>query len=244
MRRMTKLVAWSLLAALLLTPVLPVRAQQVSPNLTSVIGPAGTLWYSAASQIVSNTTAATWLFSGTIPASLFSTGATSNFQSTNLGPANASIPLHLILEGIIDQLASPGTLNIGVNFGVGTTTRPSGCTAGSGANSCWFATAALANAVTTGPGAIVAGPVRIDVWLTPIATGTATNATPNIVNTVVLRSRLELPNSGTPATAIILNAGTIAQVNIASAHILNVVWQNGTLGNYLRIYKVILRQVD
>ena len=69
-------------------------------------------------------------------------------------------------------------------------------------------------------------------------------ATPNIVNTVVLRSRLELPNSGTPATAIILNAGTIAQVNIASAHILNVVWQNGTLGNYLRIYKVILRQVD
>ena len=98
--------------------------------------------------------------------------------------------------------------------------------------------------MTTGPGAIVAGPVRIDVWLNPIATGTATNATPNIVNTVVLRSRLELPNSGTPATAIILNAGTIAQVNIASAHILNVVWQNGTLGNYLRIYKVILRQVD
>ena len=68
MRRMTRLVTWSLLAALVLTPVWPVRAQQVSPNLTGVLGPGGMIWYSAASQIVSNTTAATALFSGTIPA--------------------------------------------------------------------------------------------------------------------------------------------------------------------------------
>ena len=63
MRRMTRLVTWSLLAALVLTPVLPVRAQNISPNLTGVLGPGGMIWYSAASQIVSNTTAATALFS-------------------------------------------------------------------------------------------------------------------------------------------------------------------------------------
>ena len=146
------------------------------------------------------------------------------------------MPLHLIMEGLMDRLASPGALSVGVNFGAGTSTRPT-------AASPQFATVTFNNLIS-GPGAVVASPMRLDVWLNPIATGTATNATPNIVNTVVLRARLELPNSGTPATAIILNAGTIAQVNIASAHILNVVWQNGTLGNYLRIYKVILRQVD
>ena len=75
MRRMTRFVAWSLVAALLLTPVLPVRAQNISPNLTGIVGPGGMIWYSAASQIVSNTLTQTYIFSATIPASMFSTGA-------------------------------------------------------------------------------------------------------------------------------------------------------------------------
>ena len=87
--------------------------------------------------------------------------------------------------------------------------------------------------------------MRLDVWLNPIATGTATNATPNIVNTVYMRARLEYNNGATvPATSIVLNLGTVSQVNIASSHILNVIWDEDTIGNYLRIYKVILKQVD
>ena len=237
MRRMTRLVTWSLLAALLLTPVWPVRAQNISPNLTGIVGPGGMIWYSAASQIVSNTLAQTYIFSATIPASMFSTGATSNFPSSLLGPGNASVPLHLIMEGLMDRLASPGALSVGVNFGVGTSTRPSSA-------SPQFATVTFNNLIS-GPGAVVASPMRLDVWLNPIATGTATNATPNIVNTVYMRARLEYNNGATvPATSIVLNLGTVSQVNIASSHILNVIWDEDTIGNYLRIYKVILRQVD
>ena len=41
----------------------------------------------------------------------------------------------------------------------------------------------------------------------------------------------------------ILGAASIAAVNTASAHILNVLWGFGSAGpNYLRIFKVILRQ--
>lgn len=240
MRRMTRFVTWGLIAALLLTPALlsrDARAQNISPNLTGVMGPAGMLWYSAASQIVSNTTAAAYLFSGTIPASAFSTQGTTNMPSANLGPANASVPLHLILEGLLDRLASPGALSVGVNFGVGTSTRPT--------SSNPFIATVTFNNVIVGPGALVAVPIRIDVWLNPIATGTATNATPNIVNTVYMRARMEFTNvSAVGASSIVLNQGTIAQVNTASAHILNVIWDEDTAGQTLRLYKVILKQVD
>ena len=249
---MRRHIAWlTILTLLLWAPV--VSAQNISPPLTGIVGPAGTIWYGAASQIISNTTAATWLFSTALPGTYFATGAASNTQSGNLGPNNASIPMHLIMEGLLDTISGPGTINIGVNFGVGTTTLPlsPACTAGSGNNSCWFATEALTNAYTPA-GSLVAQPVRIDVWLNPIATGTATQATPNIVNTVILTSRIEI-SAGIAASGgvtnvgflnTILRAGSIAQVNIASSHLLNVVWQFGTLGNYLRIYKVILKQVD
>ena len=113
-------------------------------------------------------------------------------------------------------------------------------TPGSGANSGWFATMALLNAFTPGPGAAVGVPIKMDVWVVPIATGSATNATPNITNTVWVHGRVAWAMTG--ATEFAANVGTIAQVNIASAHILNVVWKFGTLGNYLRIYKVLIKQ--
>ena len=42
---------------------------------------------------------------------------------------------------------------------------------------------------------------------------------------------------------MILNAATVANVNTASAHILNVLWGFGSAGpNYLRVYKILLKQ--
>jgi len=70
----------------------------------------------------------------------------------------------------------------------------------------------------------------------------AGNATPNITNTTFLQGRLEL-TSATTSYANVLQAATIASVNLASAHILNVLWGFGSAGpNYLRVFKVILRQ--
>jgi len=100
--------------------VAPARAQNTTPSLFGLVGPAGLIWYSAASQVVSNTTAQTALISTVIPASMFATSAASNFQSVNLGPANASTPLHLRMLGLLSTTSSPGVVNLGVNFGVGT----------------------------------------------------------------------------------------------------------------------------
>jgi len=260
MLRRSRLIAVLLLAVLFADwcpglPPLPgitlgqVRAQQVSPSLFGV-GSQSAIWNSAASMTISNSTAATWLLAVPIPGSLYSTSAAPNFQSTNLGTANASLPLHIVLQGALDTIAAAGTINVGVNYGVGTTTNPRGLspavTPGSGANNGWFATMNLANAITPGSGvALVAQPIKLDVWVMPIATGTATNATPNITNTVYMHSRLEIPNNasgGIVNIPQILNASTIAQVNIASTHLLNIVWQFGTAGNYLRIYKVLIKE--
>ena len=90
-------------------------------------------------------------------------------------------------------------------------------------------------------------PFTLDVYVSPIATGNLTNlaaagnATPNIINTVLLRGRLEI-TSATPSYANVLQAATYGQVNTASAHILNVLWGFGSAGNFLRVMSVILRQ--
>ncbi len=220
-----------------------VRAQNTTPSLFGLVGPAGMVWYSAASQVVSNTTAQTALISTVIPASMFATSAASNFQSVNLGPANASTPLHLRMLGLLSTTSSPGVVNLGVNFGVGTVA----------ASAFGPATVTLLNAQA--PGASQSfQPITIDVWLNPIATGTATNATPNIVNTVFMTTRVELQQAAgsvaqgtagaTPATYAVYNAATIARVNIASAHILNVNWNFGSAGQTLFIFRTTIRQID
>src|SRR5438034_5406619 len=251
MRRF-RLIAWVLIAALLLdwAPLpqwLPddvTQAAAQTPAVT-VIGPAGTLYYSTASVILSNAaTGGVNLFSIVIPGAMFATQAAANTTSTmvpgqpTLGPLNSSIPLHLQIGGVLDTGATPGTINVGVNYGVGT----------QAAVASGPATITLANAVTPTV-SLVGTPFLLDVYLSPIATGNMTNlasagnATPNIVNTVFMQGRLEYSGGGTPASMMILNAATIAQVNIASAHILNVLWGFGSAGpNYLRIFKVILRE--
>jgi len=226
-----------------LLSVAQVRAQNTTPSLFGLVGPAGMIWYSAASQVVSNTTAQTALISVVIPGSMFSTSAAANVQSTNLGPANASTPLHLRMLGLISTTSSPGVVNLGVNFGFGTTT----------ASAFGPATVTLLNAQAPGLSQSFQ-PITIDVWLSPIATGTATNATPNIVNTVFMTTRVELqvaPGSvaqGTAgaisATYAVYNAATIARVNIASAHILNVNWNFGSAGQTLFIFRTTIRQID
>lgn len=248
MRRF-RLIAWALIAVLLLQPVsLGVRPADAQTPSVTVIGPGGTLYYSTASVVVANVvTAGTNIFSIVIPGAMFATQAAANTTSTmtagqpTLGQLNASIPLHLQLAGLWDTGATPGALNVGVNFGQGTTTNPT-------ATNPFIATVALANAVTP-TASLVGTPFLIDVYLSPIATGNMTNlasagnATPNIVNTVFMHARLEYVSVGTPASTMILNVATIAQVNIASAHILNVLWGSGAAGpNYLRLYKAILRQ--
>jgi len=50
--------------------------------------------------------------------------------------------------------------------------------------------------------------------------------------------------TGTTATEFAANVGTIAQVNIASAHILNVNWNFGSAGQTLFIFRTTIRQVD
>ena len=138
MRRF-RLIAWVLIAALLLdwAPLpefLPddvTQAAAQTPNVT-VIGPAGTLYYSTASVILSNVASAgTNIFSIVIPGAMFATQAAANTTSTmtagqpTLGPLNSSIPLHLQISGLLDTAATPGTINVGVNYGVGTTAHRS-----------------------------------------------------------------------------------------------------------------------
>ena len=260
MRRF-RLIAWVLIAALLLDwaplpeflpdDVTQAAAQQ--PAVT-VIGPGGTLYYSTASVLLSNVASAgTNIFSITIPGALMATQSAANTTSTmtpgqpTLGPLNSSIPLHLQISGLLDTAATPGTINIGVNYGVGTTALASSCSGTLGAVGCNAASIAVANAYTPGA-SIVAAPFTMDVYLSPIATGNMTNlasagnATPNITNTTFLQGRLEL-TSATTSYANVLQAATIASVNLASAHILNVLWGFGSAGpNYLRVFKVILRQ--
>ena len=253
MRRF-RLIAWVLIAALLLdwAPLpefLPddvTQAAAQTPNVT-VIGPAGTLYYSTASVVLANNAqAGTSIFAIVIPGAMFATQAAANTTSTmapgapTLGQLNSSIPIHLQISGLLDTGATPGTINVAANFGVGTTTNPT-------AANPFVATIAIANAVTPTV-SLVGTPFLLDVRLSPIATGNMTNlaaagnATPNITNTTFLQGRLELTSATTPY-ANVLQAATIASVNTASAHILNVLWGFGSAGpNYLRVFKVILRQ--
>src|SRR5437868_151745 len=92
-----RLIAWALIAVLL---VAPFAAAQ--PPAITVIGPAGTLYYSTASVVLANAaTAGVYLISIPISGAFFATQAAANTTSTmtagvpTLGPLNSSIPLHL-----------------------------------------------------------------------------------------------------------------------------------------------------
>src|SRR3989454_10043151 len=108
MRRF-RLIAWVLLAALLLdwAPLpefLPddvTQAAAQTPNVT-VIGPAGALYYSTASVILSDVASAgTNIFSIVIPGAMFATQAAANPNSTmtpgqpTLRALHSPIPPHL-----------------------------------------------------------------------------------------------------------------------------------------------------
>src|SRR5439155_12628354 len=190
------------------------QAAAQQPAVT-VIGPGGTLYYSTASVVLSNVASAgTNIFSITIPGALMATQSAANTTSTmtagqpTLGPLNSSIPLHLQISGLLDTGASPGTINVGVNYGVGTTALASSCSGTLGAVGCNAASIAIANAVTP-TASLGQTPFYLDVYLSPIATGNMTNlasagnATPNIVNTNLLTGRLEYVSVGIHASAMI-----------------------------------------
>lgn len=126
-----------------------------------------------ASVSATNTTLATTLYSKVISPNYFS-----NFAS----PIPGSGSLHLRMLGTISTAATPGTLNIGCNYG-GTT-----------------ATIAVANAFTLAA-SLNAAPVTLDVWLANV------NPAPTSTGSQILMGRLAVV--GASATETVSNAAVI-----------------------------------
>lgn len=164
MRRLTRA---ALVLVLLAACASAVEAQQV-PTRSGGIADLVT-----ASVSATNTTLATTLYSKVIPA---------NFYSNFAAPIPGSGSLHLRMLGTISTAATPGTLNIGCNYGGST------------------ATIALANA-TTLTASLNAVPVMIDVWLANV------NPAPTSTGSQILSGRLAVV--GASATETVTNAAVI-----------------------------------
>ena len=190
------------------------------------VGPGGVINYQTASVSINNSTAAKSLYTYTLPGPLVATQAFSNTTAAALGMQNSSAPLHLRLNGLV-SLAS-GTINCGANYGAGVT---------------GVASVALLNAYGT---VTTAGsPLLIDVWLTPIATGNDTTATPNQTNTVSLWGRVELPSATTGYDNVTWSQA-FGTLPLASANSINVICNTGTAaaGNSIMIHRAILKAGD
>ncbi len=233
MRRMLALA----LAVLLVLPA-AASAQTVIP----ILGPGGVLAYSNASMTAVNTIADITLFSYQIPAGLIATGTTAGATVPILGTTMTAgalmatpVPLHLRMIGDITTnqgVSGPGTFNLGIGLGAST------------------ATITLASAVAPLPN-LVQRAAQIDVWISPIATTTATPNTPNSGNTVYLSARLRFDNTqsngGTVANVAsetIINGNVIGTISTQTAPTFTVIWKwssasqtnNVTFRN--RIFKV------
>jgi hypothetical protein len=234
MRRMLGRIALALIVVLLWDwspdiPPLPghstaqVRAQTVFP----LVGPGGTLIYSNASVTNVNNGNEISLFQYIVPAAYVATGtnvpagaATPIFTATATTSSlwETPQPMHFRALGLLAGGAAT-TLNLGINFG-GT-----------------VATIVLNNNIIgaiSGPGT----PARLDVWLAPIA---STTATPNAVNNFFMAARFAYVNSS--GTETVVNGSTIAAVNLASPTVLNVVsrWGAAATGSMLTFFERILK---
>lgn len=201
MRRMLGLV---LAICLTVLPVTPAFAQYMT------VGAGGIVHFSTASSTCVNTATACTLYSYTIPQGLMATGTIAPATATTTVPNISTSPtLHFVGRGVLSTQSSPGTLNVGVNFGGST------------------ATLALVNGIT--PVASLSNqPVTLEVWVNPLVTGTDTGA-----NTVVLSARLAYQNGATAALAseTTFNANVVGTTSVRSAQTLSILWRWTTASN-------------
>ena len=212
MRRMLGL---SLAALLVLAVSAPASAQVVAP-----IPAFGTMVYSGASITAVNTTAEVSAFQYTIPAAFTASATTVGALSSQYFTGSTSTgnntpvlwgvpqPMHLRMLGRISSTAGAGG-NLGINLG-GT-----------------VATISFNPTFVTGT---TLAPHKLDVWLAPLASSTATPNSPNSF-TMMLYARWEVPGSGPGATPTVLNSTTIANVNLASPNQLNVIMRESAATN-------------
>jgi hypothetical protein len=210
-----------LIAALVLPPLTVVRAR--AQSVFPIVGPSGTLIYSDASLSAVNSSAEVSMFQYIIPAAYVATASAVGNVATNIftggnaaGTAginptgalwNVPQPLHFRAVGMI--AAGPlSTLNIGVNLNDGIAPPSSGG---------GTATLTLNNINFTSTQTLT--PVRLDVYIVPFATGTAT---PNSTNTAYMMARLEVPGTWA-SVATFSSVNVIAGVNFASPTRMNVV---------------------
>lgn len=201
MRRMLGL---ALALCLALLPITPAAAQYAT------IGPGGVVNFSTASTTCVNTATACTLYSYTIPQGLVATMSLAPATATTTVPnILTSPPLHFTARGLLSTQSSPGTLNVGVNFGGST------------------ATLALVNGITP-IASLVQQPVTLEVWLAPLITGTDTGA-----NTVVMSARLAYQNGTTIALAseTTFNAAVLGTTSVRSAQTLSILWRWTTASN-------------
>lgn len=198
----------------------------------------GVVMYSTASVSCSNTASACSLWSSTIPGALTATTA-----NTNWSPSGVATPpgLHLTLLGALNTnvaIDGPGLMNLGVNYGGGVT---------------GVATIALVNAYAPMNG-LRSAPVQIDVWVSPIATGTSTSLPAGGAGYVFLRGRMTYAGaantasiwgpagSATETTFNAIVAGSTGGAFLASAEQLNVIvqWSSASATNSFNIYNGVL----
>jgi hypothetical protein len=240
MRRMLRTVALALLIALAVdwapgmppTPLLGVaqtRGQSVAP-----IPAFGTMIYSGASVTAVNTANEVSAFQYIIPAGFTASATTVGAVGSDYFVGDTATgfkapvlwgvpqPMHLRMVGTI-AAAAAANINIGINFGTAVTGAPQ--------------TVASVTLNPTIPGAITAPPLlptKLDLWITPLASGTATPNSPNS-NNVMIYAQWSLPLGGpllgNLATQSVLSTMTIANINMASPNVLNVVMRWGAASN-------------
>lgn len=223
MRRMLRHVAVALLAVIAVDwapgipplPDLSLAQAQVS-TFPAPIGPGGVLWYSNASVTAVNTTTETsmaqWVVTPSLIATASSVGALGSpvytgTSATGLSTAplfTTPAPMHFRAIGYLSGAAGT-SVNIGVNYGAASVVMANNIAA------------AQTGAITTNP-----TPYWLDVWISPIATTSATPASANsALATVYLVARATWINAG--ATISGANTATLANIVLASPTALNVV---------------------
>src|SRR5580765_7158206 len=191
-----------------------------------------TILWSSSSQTVVNSNQEVSLFQYNIPAALIATTTavpagtlvptyTSNATTTGNNAGYAPQPLHFRALGLVAGAAGTG-FNIGVSLG-GTT-----------------ATINLNNSIPvaiSGPGTLA----RLDVYVVPVATGTATPTSGNI--TMQLVARISYQGNGTAGSETVVNGVTSASMTTASITTLNIVgrWAAAASGSSLSFFNRILR---
>ena len=208
------------------------------------IAPGGAIVYSNASESCVNTASECQMFQWIVPAGYTAT-ATSigalvspwldgrTASGLNLPViANSPQPLHLRMLGSLNNAAGDG-IAIGVNFG------------GNVGSGLQVATLYLSNTiVTANNGAGAERPVRLDVWLSPIASSTATPSGSSTVGqmNLFMVARVEFAN-GITATPTIISSQSIASANLASPTQLNVLvrWGAASNASSVRFYNRLLK---